>query len=159
MRLSPRQTVPPSGCARPRHRLPDVWAGSDHLRRPHCALGLPPHLSARTPTATLRPAQIIATILRAVPSFHTASSTSCHAACDLRPADFCWTSAQPPCELRGGFVSARWVGAASLTLAPAESTRWLGRRKVFPCCSALRACAALRCVASGIFRAVGPSSW
>ncbi len=39
-----------------------------------------------------------------------------------------WTFAQPPRELRGGFASAKWVGASSLALAPAQSARGLGRR-------------------------------
>jgi hypothetical protein len=32
----------PPAIARPRHRLPSLWAGSDHLRRPLFASGLPP---------------------------------------------------------------------------------------------------------------------
>lgn len=39
---SPWETAARPAVARPSRRLPSLWAGGDHLRRPHVAPGLPP---------------------------------------------------------------------------------------------------------------------
>ena len=101
---------------RPQHRLPSLWAGSDHLRRPHCRYRPSAHDSTRKPCASLRVAQIIATILRAVPSYHEARQRNCHASCGPPPGgcllDLCSASVGTPGRLRVGQVGwCRLAGA------------------------------------------------
>ncbi len=150
------QTVPPTGFARPRHRLPIVWA-VDELRRPHCAPGLlAPRCATRTACHCVAGGADHPTILRAVPSFHEARQRNCHASCRPQPGgcllDLRSASVGTPGRLRFGqlgLVPPRWR-------SPPLNRRgaWEGERKVFPFCSALRACAALSRGASGISRAV-----
>ncbi len=115
------------------------------------------HDSTRKPRAPLRAAQIIARTSGPFPRLTKRARGTVTLRAPPRPADVCWTSAQPPWELRGGFVSAKWVGATSLSLAPAQSARCLGRReKGIPLLlGAARLCCA-EAGASGTFRAFWP---
>ena len=61
MRLRRGRLCLPPAVARPRHRLPSLWTGSDHLRRPLVRFRPSAHDSPRKSCASLRAAQIIAT--------------------------------------------------------------------------------------------------
>ena len=107
MRLRRGRLCQGSADARPRHRLPGVWAGSDHLRRPHCALGLPPTFPRGSLPLRCGPRRSSRRSSGPFSRFTQRASTSCHAACDLRPADACWTcsaSVGTPGRLRVGQV-------------------------------------------------------
>ena len=97
----------------------------------NCAVltALPAYSLRERPTASLRAAQIIRRSFGPFPRFTKRARGTVTLRADLRPAEVSWTFAQPPRELRGGFVSAKLVGAASLALAPAQSARCLGRRE------------------------------
>jgi hypothetical protein len=87
-----------------------------HARLPNCALGLPPHRSARKPGAPLRPAQIIATILRAFPSFHTTRQHKLSRRVRPPPGgcllDLCSASVRTPGRLRVGQVGWNLLASA-----------------------------------------------
>ena len=107
MRLRRGRLCQGSADARPRHRLPGVWADCDHLRRPHCALGLPPTFPRGSLPLRCGPRRSSRRSSGPFSRFTQRASTSCHAACDLRPADACWTcsaSVGTPGRLRVGQV-------------------------------------------------------
>jgi hypothetical protein len=116
MRFAPWETVPRAADARPRHRLPVVWAW-DELRRPHCASGLlAPRCAPRTAFRFVAGGADHPTILRSVPSFHEARQRNCHASCEPPPGgcllDLCSASVGTPGRLRVGQVGwCRLAGA------------------------------------------------
>ena len=159
MRLAPWETVPRSADARPRHRLPVVWA-CDELRRPLFAAGLlAPRCATRRPSASLRAAQIIRRSSGPFPRLTKRARGTVTLRADPRPADVCWTFAQPPWELRGGFASANFCRCHLAGARPRSIGAVPGKERERCSLSARRcACAALTWGANnnGIFRAVWP---
>ena len=153
------ETVQRSAEAHPLHRLPNLWAGSDHLRRPHAALGLPPMIPRGSRTLRCGQRRSSRRSSGPHPRFTQRARGTVTPRADLRPAKVSWTFAQPPWELRGGFLQAKFGGATSLALALRSLPRGLGERRAkgIPLLlGALCACAAPRRVANGIFRATWP---
>ena len=150
-RLSPGRLCLPPADARPKAQTPEFVGSERSSARPHCAL------AGRSANGlTLRCGR-----RRSSDDPPGRSLVSRSAPEEL--SRFVRTPARrmfvgPLLSLRGnsGEASCRptWVGAASLALAPAQSARCLGRREkgVPLLLGALRACAALRRVASGISR-------
>ena len=109
------------------------------------------------PSAAFRAAQIIRRSSGPVPRFTKRARGTVTLRADPRPADVGWTSAQPPWELRGGFVSAN-LGRCRLAGARPRSIGAVPGKERERCSLSARrcACAALTWGASGIFRAVWP---
>ncbi len=74
------------------------------------------------------------------PPFTNRASGAVTLRADLRPPDVSWSFAQPPRELRGGFVSAKLDWLPPRCARPRSLPRWLGKERE-RCSLAARRCA------------------
>ncbi len=133
-------------------------AGSDHLRRPHVASGLPPMIPRGSRALRCGRRRSSQRSSGPFPPFTKRAQQ--------KLSRFVRTSARQKCVgpllslrgFRGGFALAELDGAASLALAPAQSARRLERReKGIPLLlGGGRLCCADAGSASGTFRAAWP---
>jgi hypothetical protein len=136
----------------------DGGAGSDDLRRPHVASGLPPMIPrgsralrcGRRRSSHDPPGRSLVS--------RSARSKSCHASCGPPPGESKSIRCSASEDFRGGFALVELDGAASLALAPAQLARGLERReKGIPLLlGGGRLCCADAGSASGTFRAAWP---
>ena len=142
----------------PKAQTPRVGGPVDELRRPPAlpAYSLRAALRER-PHASLRAAQIIRRSSGPFPRFTKRARGTVTLRADPLPADVCWSFAQPPWELRGGFASANFGRCRLAGARPRSIGAVPGKERERCSLSARRcACAALTWGASGIFRAVWP---
>ena len=79
------ETVQRSAEAHPLHRLPNLWAGSEHLCRPHAALGLPPMIPRGSRTHRCGRCGSSRRSSGPRPRFTQRAQRSCHVSCGPPP--------------------------------------------------------------------------